>query len=118
MTSTVKPPSTITTRADVRFKSAATLLQDAVPTELCERLGKLSFPKLENIETVQQKACEVESFLEKAIQTREEIAKDPQRKKNFEDLILSWFVASYPFASLFLTVTQRGASVFLRPYNC
>jgi hypothetical protein len=117
MTSTINTSSTTTTRANARFNSAATILREAIPTELCERLGKISFPKLEEIKTVEQKASEIESFLEKAIQAREEIAKDPKRKKKFEDLMLSWFIASYPFANLSLTVAQHGASVFLRSFN-
>jgi hypothetical protein len=97
-------------RAEQRFKSAVRTLTNSIPTEINARLGQLSPPNFEHVATVGLKAAELETFLENFVQVRADAAKDPKRKKKFEGVVLSFFKASYPFASLFLAITKEGAS--------
>jgi hypothetical protein len=39
----------------------------------------------------------------------------PTRKKKFQDVMLGWFRASYPFAKLVLEVAKEGVAVFPFP---
>jgi hypothetical protein len=103
------------TRAEARFESAIKGLNSAIPTETSQ-YSKLSFPNLsgvDNIDNVEDTAKALGGFLERLIQQRKEVSNaKPTRKKKFQDVMLGWFRASYPFAKLVLEVTKEGVAVF------
>ena len=53
----------------------------------------------------------LELALEELIQARTNLCKKGGWGKKIEDLMLIWFRASYPFASLFFKVAKEGSSV-------
>jgi len=97
-------------RAEDNFKSATIRLTNAIPVETSARLRKLSFTSFEHDHNpnLEAKAGELGTILENLIQARKDASGD---KRKFEDVILGWFRASYPFATLFLNIAKTGSEV-------
>jgi hypothetical protein len=104
-------PSPSRARAEQNFSDATKRLLGVIPKETRASLGKISPPDFDHFENVDEKASELEGFVEKLIQARKELSKEPNRKEKIESVALSWFRASYPFASLFLAISKEGANV-------
>jgi len=98
-------------RAEGNFHAAALRLQSSLPKETCTRLGEISFPDFNVINSVETKVGELEGALERLIEVRTELGKKEGRRKKVEGLMISWFRASYPFANIFLTIAKEGAAV-------
>jgi hypothetical protein len=111
MTSNVAFHSIYRTRAERNFKSAALHLQDAIPKKTCVRLGQISFRDFDEIDDIEKKLGDLETALEQFVETRSQLRKNEGRRKKFENVMLSWFRASYPFANLFLAVAKEGSAV-------
>jgi hypothetical protein len=98
-------------RAEARFESAIKGLNNAIPTGT-NQYRNLDFPNLSEVDNVEDKANELGGFLERLIQQRQEVSNaKPTRKKKFQDVMLGWFRASYPFAKLVLEITKEGVAV-------
>ena len=110
MSSDSVPLSPYRKRAEDKFLSAAQKLQKALPNEICDRLGKISFPKLDAVEGVVNKAKALSEALESLIQAAN-ATKGKKRRKKVSDVMERWFRASYPFANLFLSVATTGSAV-------
>ena len=102
-------------RAEEKFISAAQELQKALPKEICNRLGKISFPKLDAVEGVADRAKALGEALESLIQARDAAEKAKSPRQKIADVMERWFRASYPFANLFLKVASIGSAVSERP---
>src|SRR5436190_1515218 len=111
MASTMPSTSPREARAAHNFKSAVLHLKSVLPTETCTRLGEITFPDFDQIDNVHERAEALEAALEELIQARANLSKKGGWGKKIEDLMLTWFQASYPFATLFLTVAKEGSSV-------
>jgi hypothetical protein len=98
-------------RAEENFVSAARELQKSIPENIHDRLGKVSFPKLDGIDGVENKAAALADAMEGLIQARVSERKEKGRKNKVGDMMMSWFRASYPFVTLFLTVAKDGSAV-------
>jgi hypothetical protein len=105
------PGSLASTRAKAKFKSTVDGLGNAIPSETSSWLGHLHFPQFEYVDNVEVNIGLLTNFLEEVIKAREEVRNVVERKNKFQQLVLSWFKASYPFASLFLAIAKDGASV-------
>ena len=105
----------IRTRAETRFESALKGLNSIIPTETNQD-SNLNFPNLsgvDNVDNVEDTANALGGFLERLIQQRKEVSNaKPTLKKKFQDVMLGWFRASYPFAKLVLEVAKEGVAVF------
>lgn len=84
------------------------LLRQALPKQSCVRLSGITFPDFEKSDDIETKVLELKETLEKVIQAR---SRDSEKSKNVGTLVLGWFRASYPFASLFLSIAKEGSSV-------
>ncbi len=104
-------------RAEGNFHAAALRLQSSLPKETCIRLGEITFPDFNGIDSVEAKAGELEGALERIIEARTELGKKEARRTKVGGLMISWFRASYPFANVFLTIAKPGPAVsFSRPF--
>ena len=93
------------------FKAAANLLRKSLPKESCRRLSGITFPDFEKSDNFETKVLELKGTLDMIIQARSVPKSDLEKTKNVGDLVLGWFRASYPFASLFLSISKEGSSV-------
>ena len=99
-------------KAEERYKSAALKLQNVIPNDVRSRLGEVMFPQFEVIDTTRNKVKALGEVLEIIIQARSEIKKKEESKRKIGDIVISWFRASYPFATLVIMVAKEGSSVF------
>jgi hypothetical protein len=111
MSFTAAPSSPHRRRAEENFKAAVLRLQGTIPKDTSARIGQVTFPNFDNIDGVEDKASKLEDALEKFIQARTELGKKESRRKRVEDVIVTLFRASYPFANLFLTVANQSSAV-------
>jgi hypothetical protein len=105
------PSSPHRQRAEENFKAAALLLQRTIPIDASARIGNIAFPDFDNVDGVEVQAHKLESALETLIQARTELGKKESRRRKVEDVMTSWFRASYPFANIFLSVVKQGSAV-------
>jgi len=97
-------------KSEKRYKSTALKLQNVFPNDIRSRLEEVTFPQFEVIDAMRNKAKALGEVLEIIIQARSEIKKESKRK--IGSIVISWFNASYPFATLVITVAKEGSSVF------
>lgn len=100
-------------QAEQKFNIAALLLQQALPKEACLPLSGVTFPEFGKFDDVEAKTVELKRTLESIVQIRSTGNRNTEKTRNARSLVLSWFRASYPFASLFLSVAKQGSSVCL-----
>ena len=100
-------------RAEECYKAGAQSLQKCLPGKASERVGELNFPDFSKLDGVQVMINELEKTLEEFITTNLERLNNKLvgKREKIRRVVLGWFRASYPFASLFLSVAQAGSSV-------
>ena len=105
------PISPYRLRAVEKFKTSAELLQKVLPTGNCAQLSRVPFPEFGKYDDVETNVSELQKTLEEIIQARSGPKRDEGKTQNIRGLVLGWFRASYPFASLFLSIAKEGSSV-------
>jgi hypothetical protein len=94
-----------------RLKTAIKALHDALPKSAQSYLNDIQYPDLNNLSSVELKAEELGIAIEQFTHEREEYNKDPGRVQNAKLIVQKWFRASYPFATVFLTIAKTGSNV-------
>jgi len=99
-------------RAEEKLKSAIQCIQNAVPKDKVPLLDDFDFAKFDNLESAEIGAKEIESAIENVLEKRGQ-AKESESSKSqrFKGTAKRWFQASYPFASLCLTIAKLGSNV-------
>lgn len=96
-----------------QFQDAYESLQKVLSEEVKTRLKNVKFPDCSVIISVETAAAELETALDKLIESQN-IPEDAQsRTRTAKEIIRKWFRASYPFAQVFLTIGVTGSAVFL-----
>jgi len=98
-------------RSEERLKAAIKALHDALPKSAQSYLKDIQYPDLNNLGSVELKADELGIAIEQFTHQREEYIKDPGRVQNAKLIVQKWFRASYPFATVFLTIAKTGSNV-------
>jgi hypothetical protein len=99
-------------RAERNFQAAIHRLQDALPKESCTRLGTYKFPSLDSSASVELGSQELETAMERFIDSMDQKAKEQikTRAQKVKSLVKRWFCASYPFTELLMTVAKEASS--------
>jgi hypothetical protein len=97
-------------RSAAQFAAASQRLLDALPKSFRKSLRDMKYLEL-NKELIAEK---LNDFIENFIQSREEYKKDSARSRRAKWIVLSWFTASYLFATEFITITKEALSL-VRP---
>jgi hypothetical protein len=102
-------PGPLDSRAQKKFKDAATRLKDALPKDSRKILSTIKFPDLSNVNVnnIGSVALELSQVLEAFIDERENTPRTSKAKR----IVQNFFRASYPFAEGLLTVFKDGAAV-------
>ena len=100
-------------RAAEKFKVAALQLEQTIPKDTSSRIDHISFPTFDHIDSIEDNAGKLEDALEELIHTRAEVEKKGGRRKNAKNAMIHFFQASYPFATLFLTVAKEASAVWI-----
>ena len=98
-------------RSEERLKTAIKALHDAIPKSAQSYLKDIQYPDLNNLSSIELKAEELGIAIEQFTHQREEYNKDPGRVQNAKLIVQKWFRASYPFATVFLTIAKAGSNV-------
>lgn len=98
-------------RVESNFKAAALRLQSVIPDKTCARITAISFPIFDDIDNVENKAEELEKSIETFIKAHSEARERKGHSRKIQNATVSWFRASYPFVTLFLTVAKEGSAV-------
>jgi len=111
MSTTSPSSSTLDSRAESRLKAAIKSLHKVLPKSAASYLKAIKYPDLTSLHDVNLKAAELGNAIEQFIHQREEYKNVPGRVEKAKAIIQTWFRASYPFATIFLTVARAGANV-------
>jgi hypothetical protein len=99
-------------KAEEKLKSVIQSLQKAVPKDKVPLLDDFDFAKFDNLESVEIGAKEIETAIEKVLEKRSQaMESESSRSQRFKGTAKTWFQASYPFASLCLTIAKLGSNV-------
>lgn len=108
--------STPSSRTEARLKEAIRALQDAIRKSSRGYLKAVKVPILDNVESLEDKAGELAVSIVSLLQGREEYKNNPDRAQKIKEIAENWFMASFPFAKVLLTV-GRGATSAVCPFK-
>lgn len=98
-------------QAEQDFKSMLTELQQCLPSKLQETLANLPFPSIDDAAPIDIQASQMEAAIIPLIKMMDDSPDAKSKSRKVKSVVIGWFRASYPFASLFLNVAKSGASV-------
>jgi len=95
------------------LKSAIHLLRKTISKDKDPLLDDFDFAAFDDIESVELGAKEIEAAIERVLEKRSQAKESEGSSKlqKFKGTAKKWFQASYPFASLCLTIAKLGSNV-------
>jgi hypothetical protein len=100
-------------RAEEKLKSAIQSLRKTISKDKDPLLDDFDFETFDNIESAELGAKEIEAAIERVLEKRS-LAKELEsssRVQKLKGMAKKLFQASYPFASLCLTIAKLGSNV-------
>ena len=105
-------------RAERNYQAALLRLQKAIPKSTSACLSNFKFPEFDGIASVESEAQRLEDAIERLITMIE--GKEKSESSNMQKVkatVKRWFLASYPFAQLFLKLSRDASSVFAKVHG-
>ena len=109
--------STPSSRTEARLKDAIKALQDAVRKSSRGYLKAVKLPTLEDVGSLEMKAGELTATIDSLLKGREEYKDNPDRAQRIKETAENWFMASFPFAKVLLTIGKSALAVCLSRDN-
>ena len=100
-------------RVDNDLRAAIQALQNTLSKDVQADIQQTSFPRFENLNDVDQNAAELEDAIDKLINLRSHQKLHPQGSKRAKEYLRKWYMASYPFARIFVTTASQASAVYL-----
>ena len=98
-----------------RFREAAKKLHSALSGGLTPKyLQGIKYPDFDNSRSLDENTTELEDVIKNIIQGRQEFKADCSRVRKARSIVRNLFRASYPFATLFLSIARDSSSVLQR----
>ena len=102
--------STPSSRTEARLKEAIKALQDAVRKSSRGYLKAVKVPSLNHVDSLELTAEELAASIGSLLQGREEYKNNPDRAQKIKEIAEKWFMASFPFAKVLLTIVKSATS--------
>jgi hypothetical protein len=95
-------------RAEQNLRNAITILGKAIPKEAHALLDQVKLPALDDHVSADTCATEIQGVIDRLI---EGIGKQNESSTTSKQTAKKWFVASFPFATVVLSVAQSASAV-------
>jgi hypothetical protein len=97
--------------ANENIHKAFIALKKAISEKPFDHIGEIDLPTIDERNDVEENASRLETFLEETVRFRKDLQDKSGRGKKVQDVVISWFRASYPFANLLLTIAKDSSQV-------
>lgn len=98
-------------RAEQNLRNAITILGKAIPKETHALLDKVKLPTLDDHVSADTCAAEIQGVIDRLIEAIGKRNESSTTSEKAKQTAKKWFVASYPFATVVLSVAQSTSSV-------